>query len=382
MIPSPLDGVGLNPNIHSHYTDHLAVVCIIMGCPLLFTDQEAVVKAKRNYPGLKTKCVDWEDVNPDTLCREYDVFFQCDLWPREQLYTLLDPLEKKYQKRVRNVHCPHGFSDKVFWLQRVVEEDITLIYGPNMIDMLEAEGTFGLLNSYVITGNYRYHYFKKNQEFYETMIQKQILSRFPEKKPLLLYAPTWNDSENSSSFPIGAKALLQHLPKEYNLLIKLHPRIEENFPIEVDQVLHPYRNHPNIAFVDDFSLIYPLLSQVDLYIGDHSSIGYDFLAFNKPMLFFNPNNLSPKTDRQAYLFQCGYTIPPNDYPNVYSFVEKSLVHGQEELIPVRDHVYRYTFGEEKSFSDIRKEIWEACEAPRPKMRSSLPERPLWRDPLS
>src|SRR5438105_1920604 len=44
----------------------------------------------------------------------------------------------------------------------------------------------------------------------------------------------------------------------------------------------------NLLFITDFPLIYPLLAKTDIYLGDVSSIGYDFLFFQKPMFFFNP----------------------------------------------------------------------------------------------
>ena len=89
-----------------------------------------------------------------------------------------------------------------------------------------------------------------------------------------------------------------------------------------------------------------------------SSIGYDFLPFNKPMFFLNKQRRDPRTDRGLYLFRCGIDIKPDAYPLIYKFIEANLQEDQERFGAIRKEVYDYTFGEEKNFSDIKSEITE------------------------
>lgn len=350
-----IKGVGLNPLSYWHHNDHLGVVCVIMGIPLLLTDKELFELTCALYPGLTVEYIDWEELTPDYLADNYDVFFRCDMWDRKSFHEKFAELEKKYGKKIRSVHCPHGFSDKSFWLKKVAEEDITLIYGQNMLDMLEREKVRRRLNDYLITGNYRFTYYKKHQEHFDSFVKNEITVRFPTGNKTLLYAPTWNDEESSSSFFAAADALMKHLPNELNLIIKLHPQIEQNDLIGLQRIIGKYESKPNILFLEHFPLVYPLLACSDLYIGDASSIGYDYLAFDRPMLFLNQRQLS-ENDPRAYLFRCGETLLPQDYSKVHQTIE-NLLKNPAKHSRVRKEVYDYTFGPEKPFKTLFDEMW-------------------------
>src|SRR5262249_28067936 len=145
----------------------------------------------------------------------------------KNFYALFEPYEKRFGKTIRNVHCPHGFSDKIFWLEQCVWEDITLIYGNNMLDMFRDMKIDHHLNAYVRTGNYRLSYYQKHQKHFDDLVNREILSRFAEKnRPIILYAPTCNDPEHATSF-LDASSIFDKLPSDYNLLVKIHPVLEE-----------------------------------------------------------------------------------------------------------------------------------------------------------
>jgi CDP-glycerol glycerophosphotransferase (TagB/SpsB family) len=279
-----------------------------------------------------------------------------DLWDRRTFHEKYGPYEKKYHKTLRNVHCPHGFSDKGFYLQKCAMEDITLLYGQNMIDQLKHHQVFQSLNQYVITGNYRYTFFKKNKEFYDKIITEEVLNRFDKKRPLILYAPTWLDLEESTTFFDAYESILGQLPDDYNMIVKLHPRLELDDTVQYYQIIGKYEKKKNVLFLKDFPLVYPLLAHTDIYLGDMSSVGYDFLPFNKPMFFLNKQKRDPQTDRGLYLFRCGIEIAPEDFSSLYSIIEKSRETDQQRFAKVRQEVYEYTFGQERPFEDIKKDI--------------------------
>lgn len=351
-------GVGLNPASQIHYTDHLAVVCIIMGIPLLFVDAHDYALGIKYYPGLIAHQEHYYNFNPEYLIAHYDVSFMTDLWDRRTFHEKYGPLEDKYKKVLRNVHCPHGFSDKGFYLKKCAMEDITLIYGQNMIDQLKAEGVFQNLNQYVISGNYRYTFFKQHRDFYEKVFHEDIQSKFDKRRPIILYAPTWLDLEDSTTFFDAYSFLLDELPSEYNMIVKLHPRLELDDTVNYHRILGKYEHRPNILFLKDYPLIFPLLAHTDIYIGDMSSIGYDYLIFNKPMFFLNKQNRDAKTDRGLYLFRCGVEIRPKLYPEIYKIIEKSLPK-DKEFAGIRKQVWDYTFGKERRFADIKADIIKA-----------------------
>jgi len=349
-------GIGLNPASQVHYIDHLAVVCILMKIPLLFLDENDLLLGKKYYPDLEAIMSPYSDFSPEFLIANYDVSFMSDLWDRRVMQEKYSELEEKYHKPWRNVHCPHGFSDKGFYLAKCAMEDIALLYGDNMIDQLKDYGVWEKLKNYVVTGNYRYTYFKQHRGFYDALFENEIQSQFAKKQPLILYAPTWMDLENSTTFFDNYHQILGKLPETYNMIVKLHPRLELDDVVTYYQIMGQYETKPNVIFLKDYPLVFPLLAHTDIYLGDMSSVGYDYLIFNKPLFFLNKQNRNVDTDRGLFLFRCGTVIQAAQFDQLYQIIEASIAEDQQKFTAIRKQVWEYTFGKERSFNDIREEI--------------------------
>jgi hypothetical protein len=175
---------------------------------------------------------------------------------------------------------------------------------------------------------------------------------------------------------------LQQVPSDYNLIVKPHPQLLQVDPARFWAILGKYEKKPNVLFLLDFPLIYPLLSISDLYLGDLSSIGYDFLAFNldpavqddkavqdfagsrfnRPMFFLNHQKRTYPPDRGVFLFQCGTVIEPEEYPFLFQKIEQSLPSDKKLFAAKRQEIYTYTFGENRSFSEIKKQLKRIVDA--------------------
>jgi len=356
--------VALNHASHVHYNDHLAPISIIMKIPLLVVDQQDYDICNKYYPDVHVILSDYEAFNPEELIKHYDVLFMSDLWDRQVLQDKFYPLELKYNKVLRNVHVPHGFSDKGFYLSKAANEDITLVYGQNMLDMFHHEGLLQRLHQYVITGNYRYSYYKQHREFYDDLIAKEVSSAFDKPRKTILYAPTWLDLEESTTFFDSISYVLDSIPNDYNVIVKPHPRLELDDTTLYYQILGKYKDHPQILFLTDFPLVYPLLNITDIYLGDMSSIGYDYLIFNRPMFFLNKENRNPQRDRRSYLFNCGVDIKSHQFSRLYQIMEAQLERDSEKFTNIRAEVWEYTFGEERTFDKIRGDVINAYNTPR------------------
>lgn len=356
-------GVGLNFNTNIHWTDHLAPLCVIMGIPLLLSNEQHAQEAQFLYPGLEVLLVDWQDINLHYLIERFDVFFQSQIWHRDEFYEQCQPWEKFYNKIVRNVHCPHGFSDKLFWFEKSAREDILLVYGDNMLDLFKEVGVAEHLNATVRTGNYRHLYYRQHQIFYDQLIKERVWSRLDQSKPTILYAPTCHDQENSTSF-FQARDLLAHLPSDYNLVVKTHPLLEETDAAALYALMGKYEDKSNVVFVKDLPLVYPLLAHSDIYVGDMSSVGYDFLAFNRPMFFLNQLKRNAKQDRHLFLYRCGFEIKPEQYQQFYKLLESQLPFDRERYASIRQELYHYTFGEDVPFDVLKKKIIQAYLSPK------------------
>ncbi len=362
MTKKSFKGVALVGDSQVNNADHLGPIAAIMGIPLLFLNESDTDLCKDIYPDIEIGTPPYSEFHAEYMISTYDVLFLSDLWPQNKFENTFGELQIKYKKPMRHVFCPHGYSDKSYYLVDCVNEDVPLIYGQNMLDLLKEHHVDHLLKQHVITGNYRYTYYKKHKEHFDKIVQERYLSQFEKKQTTLLYAPTWMDMEEASTFFDSLEALLDQLPDEYNMIVKLHPRLEVHSCPELDtaalyhHLIGKYLKKKNVVFVEYFPLVFPLLAATDIYIGDTTSVGYDFLIFNKPMFFLNKFRRDPKTDRNAYLFRAGVSVVPEDYKNLYKIINANLKKDQQLYSEVRKSIWDYTFGPERDFKDIKEDI--------------------------
>jgi len=75
------------------------------------------------------------------------------------------------------------------------------------------------------------------------------------------------------------------------------------------------------------------------------------------MYFFDPNKRECTRPESTDLHACGTIIPEDAYQDIYRFIEKDLPN-QKRYNEARKKLYQYTFGEDRDFEDLRKEITE------------------------
>ncbi|WP_438327214.1 CDP-glycerol glycerophosphotransferase family protein [Staphylococcus pseudintermedius] len=128
-----------------------------------------------------------------------------------------------------------------------------------------------------------------------------------KKNPIILYCPTWrgknvNDPENSLLNVFEEiKLLNQKLP--YQVLVKVHPFVYSKAK-EMPE-LKPY-------LVPDFLDTNQLMPAVDLMITDYSSIFFDFLVTDKPIVFYVPDLDKYQNERGVYIDLCALPGPVAD----------------------------------------------------------------------
>lgn len=117
-------------------------------------------------------------------------------------------------------------------------------------------------------------------------------------KENILYAPTWKGTNitevNNDINQIIAdiKHLENELDDKYNILIKVHPFLYK------EAVTHGDIKH---RLVPDFVDTNELLSTIDVLVTDYSSIFFDFLVTNKPIIFYTWDNDVYGEERGQYL---------------------------------------------------------------------------------
>ncbi len=302
-----------------HYLDHLAPLAALLHIPLIVTDIDIEETAEAFYPDIKVQYIDATEIHK--YVSQYDAVISC--FTKTHFDNYFSLAQNLLQKKTTFIWCPHGNSDKEN-LEALKEETHLLIYGDQMRKRAE------ILGKQFLVGNYRKSYFSSHKKFYRSLVQKQVLDFLPRQLNLL-YAPTWEDYEKNSSF-CCMHSLLEHLPKNYNLIVLLHPNTWLQREFELEKIIYNFKDQKNILFVKNFPPIFPILESAFAYIGDISSIGYDFLFFKRQMFFLS------ESKKDLPLFQCGSVFSFQDVKQIYKLLEKPKnFSSQQEAL--KKHVF-------------------------------------------
>lgn len=108
---------------------------------------------------------------------------------------------------------------------------------------------------------------------YKKQMQEKIFSRYPElkTKKRILYCPTFRKNERLMEDALNG--LVEHLPEEYNLIVKLHPL--SKFSIEKE----------NVWDLKGFST-FDALFVADYVISDYSCVIYEAGVMNLPLCYY------------------------------------------------------------------------------------------------
>lgn len=362
MKHPPTRAAGLIYGSDRHHLDHLGPLCDFLQIPLIVTEEEIASAAQRFYPHLNVISSNYLTV-ADFLVNGYEVIFYSI--PRILFDEVFFFAQKLAQKKVHTIWCPHGNSDKgnnIPYMEALNREEIALVYGKQMIDFFQRKQVFDQLKKHIIIGNYRLLYYRQNKTFFDNLVEREIFRRLPPAEKTLLYAPTWKDSEQSSSFFNAVPSLIAHLPSKWNLIVKLHPNLIAQEEHQIEMLIQKHQGKDNLLFLTDFPPVYPLLNRIDVYIGDMSSIGYDFLAFDRPLFFLNQNARNPQSDLGLYLFRSGIEIPMNKYDQIIQIIQHFFEFELRDFASIRKEVYTYAFGSERPLETLRKEIIASYDA--------------------
>ncbi len=332
---------------YPHYLDHLAPLSYFFKIPLITNNDEIAKTAKKYYPKINVNYIDNLNIH-FYVVKNFDNIISCIT---QKLFDLNFKFHQDLlNKKTKIIWCPHGSSDKgktCPFFESLINEKLVLVYGKKMIDILKEKKIYNSIESLFEIGNYRLKYYQKFKSLFDKIAKEEIKKKLPPNKITIMYAPTWKDTENSSSFETYLETLLKTLPTKYNLIVKLHPNLFEKFDVQIEILKGKYEKN-NILFLDNFSLIYPLLNFVNIYLGDFSSIGYDFLYFQKPMFFLQPANL----DLQSDINTCGHVIC-NNY--IFKTIEENMKNKKfKEKIK---KLYKYTFKQKVNMEDLKKIIF-------------------------
>lgn len=126
-----------------------------------------------------------------------------------------------------------------------------------------------------------------------------------ENKKIILYAPTWREIDKNPAVVLERyehiKKIIEEECPEYQVLIKAHQYVYKLIKKTAEASYI-------IPSTIDANEVLPI---ADILIGDYSSIYFDYLYFQRPILFYIP-------DLQDYLEYRGLYFPVENLPGPYS----------------------------------------------------------------
>lgn len=120
--------------------------------------------------------------------------------------------------------------------------------------------------------------------FFQMDLHEERKAKFFKKysmyrnKKIILYAPTFRPNMEDNQLVLNIEEMYKQLKDEYVLFIRMHPSVQ----LPTDHLLYE-------DFVVDFSKgasINDLLLVSDYLITDYSSIPFEYVLLNKPMIFY------------------------------------------------------------------------------------------------
>lgn len=226
---------------------------------------------------------------------------ECDLDAYDLVLTPTFLRSDERSPRTRAVQIFHGMSDKSFTYERDFSDYLLcLCVGRRQVDrLLRHEHNRDM--RIVVVGYPKF----------DTVPTAARL--FDNAKQTVIYCPTWRKGDLSS-----VERFLDHLEvaeslsRNCNLIVKPHPNIfsphREYFDRRIVERLARLERIPGLKLVRSGNVM-PWFAQADLFVGDVSASGYEWLYFARPMVFLNPQPgvLRPSHDISAltYLWQCG-----------------------------------------------------------------------------
>ncbi len=122
-------------------------------------------------------------------------------------------------------------------------------------------------------------------------------------KRVILYAPTFRDGRPQWLLQAGLDLLAQAAAQGGDLLVvNLHP-------VESPQLPQLQPRLPGVAFVQPRTDLYPLLGKTSALVTDYSSVMFDYLHLDRPLLLFRPDHAA-YTQQSRRLFDDKLAVLP------------------------------------------------------------------------
>lgn len=204
---------------------------------------------------------------------------------RFDLYVCADFVATWLRRRVRRLHIFHGVAGKYGFDEpppTVAHFDAFFFINRDRMQKYLRRGAIRREAAYLIG-------MPKVDRLVDGSLERTAVARqfgLDPSRPTVLYAPTWSAA---SSLPLVGERLLAELARlGVNVLVKLHdrsldPRVRYSGGVDWPARLAAWEAAGRLRLARDPDST-PALAAADLLVTDHSSIGFEFLLLDRPLV--------------------------------------------------------------------------------------------------
>ncbi len=289
-------------------------------------------------------------LHPEYAAYQHLFTNNCDLDTYDLVITPSFLRAEERGDRTQAVQIFHGMSDKPFTYERDFSDYVQcLCVGQRQVDRLLKTPCNQTMRWQLI-----------GYPKFDQMPTTDAL--FQNHKQTIIYCPTWR-KENISSIEIFLEhpTVMAELALDYNLIVKPHPNIfnpdREFYDQSIVDRLEQIQQVANVKLIRSGNVM-PWYAQADLFVGDISAAGYEWLYFNKPMVFLNPQpgklQVSQDIEAMTYLWQCGPVC--DDMRGLKALVDHSLAIDPNQSI--RESLLHYSVFQPRNHGATQRGISE------------------------
>ncbi len=246
-------------------------------------------------------------------------------------------------------YLPHGFVNRKFGDDPHLH-DYDLVLLPGEKEQRELEERIGPLKNAVVAGYAKLDYFRYHPA--------QATGLFRETKPVVIYNPHFDP--NVTSFFDQGRELLESLSAsgKYNVIFMPHPDLARR----VQPLLAELAKLPNIAIAERSKINLDYMAAADIYLTDVSSSVFEWLYFNKPVLFFNTKKIVWQHNRYYLSWVLGEVV--ETVPSMLEGIDQAL-KGPDNFHQQREDMFSKIFAnQDKNISKLMAEIiWDRLRKP-------------------
>lgn len=277
-----------------HQIPSFIYIAIETGGKILTDGVDSYHTIQTEYPRVDVEYyTNMEQVIDRTLELEPHVVVHCDYHYHQ------------FAEKIRAVYVQvfHGTSDKKYnYSNQLKPYDFMLLAGEKMREDMKSSGRLTPSNHRVVG------YSKLDPVFRGELDKDEAMKslNLPGDRPVVLYAPTWRDGHGHSSIGPFSKALLENVPDDIELVIKLHPNTVRD--TKYYELFKKHSKKANVKLIAYASNIIPIMAASDLLITDISTVSHEFLAFQRPMVFLASPWRFMGFRNNTWIWQCGDVV--------------------------------------------------------------------------